>query len=116
MQEAPLSPPVEYTTGLLYGTTEFGGTTDQGTIYSLNNGLTAFVNSPLFTGKEGSTVLLLGNELGTTSKVTFNGVPADYVVHSDTHMTATVPKGATSGWIEVTTASGMGLSASGAGG
>ena len=106
MQEAPLSPPVEYTTGLLYGTTEFGGTTDQGTIYSLNNGLTAFVNSPLFTGKPGNSVLLLGNELYGATKVTFNGVSAEYVVHSNTHMSATVPIGATSGYIEVTTASG----------
>jgi uncharacterized repeat protein (TIGR03803 family) len=106
MQMSPLSPPVEYTTGLLYGVTEFGGTSNNGIVYSLSNGLTAFVNSPLFTGKEGSTVLLLGNGLGGTSKVTFNGVPAKYMVQSDTHMTATVPKGATSGWIEVTTASG----------
>jgi uncharacterized repeat protein (TIGR03803 family) len=106
MQMAPLSPPVEYTTGLLYGVTEFGGTTNQGTVYSLNNGLTAFVNSPLFTGKQGSSVLILGNHLSGTSKVTFNGAPASFVVHSDTHMTATVPSGATSGWIRVTTASG----------
>jgi uncharacterized repeat protein (TIGR03803 family) len=106
MQMSPLSPPVEYTTGLLYGVTEFGGTSNNGIVYSLSNGLTAFVNSPRFNGKEGSSVLLLGNGLGGTSKVTFNGVPAKYVVQSDTHMTATVPKGATSGWIEVTTASG----------
>src|ERR1700746_3423614 len=106
MQMAPLSPPVEYTTGLLYGVTEFGGTTNQGTVYSLNNGLTAFVNAPLFSGKQGSSVLLLGNHLTGTRKVTFKGVPASFLVHSDTHMTATVPSGATSGWIRVTTAAG----------
>jgi uncharacterized repeat protein (TIGR03803 family) len=106
MQMSPLSPPVEYTTGTLYGVTEFGGTSNEGTVYSLNNGLTAFVNSPLFSGKEGSSVLLLGNHLTEASQVTFNGVPAKFVVHSDTHMTATVPKGATSGWIRVTTGSG----------
>ena len=106
MQMSPLSPPVEYTTGLLYGVTEFGGTTNQGTVYSLNNGLTAFVNAPLFSGKQGSSVLLLGNHLTGTTRVTFNGVPASFVVHSDSHMTATVPSGATSGWIRVTTASG----------
>ena len=106
MQMAPLSPPVEYTTGLLYGVTEFGGTANAGTVYSLNNGLAAFVNSPLFSGREGSSVLILGDHLSGTSKVTFNGLPAKFVVHSDTHMTATVPSGATSGWIRVTTASG----------
>jgi uncharacterized repeat protein (TIGR03803 family) len=106
MQMAPLSPPVEYTTGLLYGVTEFGGTANEGTVYSLNNGLAAFVNSPVFSGKKGSSVLLLGNHLNATTKVTFNGVPARFVVHSDTHMTAMVPSGATSGWIEVTTSEG----------
>jgi uncharacterized repeat protein (TIGR03803 family) len=106
MQMSPLSPPVEYTTGLLYGVTEFGGTTNQGTVYSLNNGLTAFVNAPVFSGKAGSNLLIIGNHLSGASQVTFNGVPARFVVHSDTHMTATVPSGATSGWIRVTTASG----------
>jgi uncharacterized repeat protein (TIGR03803 family) len=105
-QMAPLSPPVEYTTGTLYGVTEYGGTSNDGTVYSLNNGLTAFVNSPLFTGKEGSSVLLIGNHLSGASKVTFNGMPATFKVNSNTHMTATVPHGASSGWIEVTTSEG----------
>jgi uncharacterized repeat protein (TIGR03803 family) len=106
MQMSPLSPPVEYTTGLLYGVTEFGGTANEGTVYSLSNGLTAFVNSPLFSGHEGSSVLLLGNHLTTASKVEFNGIPARFVVHSDNHMTAVVPSGASSGWITVTMESG----------
>jgi uncharacterized repeat protein (TIGR03803 family) len=106
LQMAPLSPPVEYTTGLLYGVTEFGGTTNQGTVYSLNNGLSAFVNAPVFSGKAGSNLLIVGTGLSGASQVTFNGMPAKFVVHSDTHLTATVPSGATSGWIRVTTASG----------
>lgn len=106
MQESPLSPPVQDTNGTLYGVTEFGGPNDYGTVYSLNMGLAAFVNSPLFSGKQGSSVLLLGNHLSSASKVTFNGVAASFVVHDDTHMTATVPSGATTGWIKVTTASG----------
>lgn len=106
MEESPLSPPIQDTNGTLYGVTEFGGTKDEGTVYSLNMGLSSFVNSPLFSGKEGSSVLLLGDHLTGTSSVTFNGVSAKYVVHNDTHMTATVPSGATSGWIKVTTPSG----------
>jgi uncharacterized repeat protein (TIGR03803 family) len=107
-QMSPLSPPVQDTNGTLYGVTEFGGTAgNQGTVYSLNMGLAAFVNSPLFSGKEKSNVLILGDHLTGTTRVTFNGVDASFVVHSDTHMTATVPAGATSGWIEVTTASGV---------
>jgi uncharacterized repeat protein (TIGR03803 family) len=106
LQMSPLSPPVQATSGILYGVTEFGGTLNEGTVYSLNMGLAAFVNSPLFSGKEGSSVLILGDHLNGASKVTFNGVPASFVVHSDTHMTATVPAGAKSGWIRVSTASG----------
>jgi uncharacterized repeat protein (TIGR03803 family) len=106
MQMSPLSPPVQNTNGTLYGVTEFGGTNDEGTIYSLNMGLAPFVNSPLFSGREGGSVLILGNHLNGTSKVTFNGEPASFVVHSDTHMTATIPSGAKSGYIEVTTGTG----------
>ena len=104
---SPLSPPVQNTNGTLYGVTEFGGTNDEGTIYSLNMGLASFVNSPLFSGREGGSVLILGNHLNGTSKVTFNGEPASFVVHSDTHLSAAVPYGAKSGYIEVTTASGV---------
>jgi len=107
MQMSPLSPPVQYTNGTLYGVTEFGGADDEGTVYSLNMGLPAFVNSPLFTGKQGGNVLILGQHLTETSKVTFNGVPANFSVKSDTHMSATVPAGATTGYIEVTTGSGV---------
>jgi hypothetical protein len=64
------------------------------------------VNPPLFSGKEGSKVLILGNHLSETSAVTFNGVLAKFAVESDTHLSAVVPSGATSGWIKVTTASG----------
>lgn len=106
MQESPLSPPVQDTNGTLYGTTEFGGSSNDGTVYSLNMGLAAFVNAPLFSGKQGGSVLLLGNHLTETSAVSFNGVSAKFVVHDDNHMTATVPAGATSGWIKVTTAQG----------
>lgn len=107
MQMSPLSPPVQDTNGTLYGVTEFGGTKNDGTVYSLNMGLPAFVNSPLFTGKQESNVLILGEHLTGASRVTFNGVPASFAVKSDTHMTATVPKGATTGYIEVTTESGL---------
>jgi hypothetical protein len=65
------------------------------------------VNSPLFSGQEGGSVLILGQHLTGASKVTFNGVPASFEVKSDTHLSATVPAGATAGYIEVTTGSGV---------
>lgn len=102
-QMSPLAPPVQDTNGLLYGVTEFGGTSNDGTVYGLNMGLPAFVNMPLFSGKVGNSVLILGTHLKGTTQVTFNGRPANFKVLSDTHMMATVPAGATSGPIHVST-------------
>ncbi len=105
-QMSPLAPPVQYTDGLLYGVTEFGGTTNQGTVYSLNMGLAPFVNMPLFSGKKNTSVLILGTHLKGTKSVSFNGRAAKFKVLSDTHMMATVPTTATSGPIHVSTANG----------
>ena len=102
-QASPLSPPVQGTDGVLYGVTEFGGSSDDGTVYSLNMGLAPFVNLALFSGKVGQTVTILGNNLKGTSQVTFNGVPAAFTVLSNTHLSVTIPVGATSGSIQVTT-------------
>ena len=100
-QMSPLAPPVQGTNGLLYGVTEFGGTLNEGTVYSLNMGLAPFVNTPLFSGRVGTSVLILGSHLKGTSEVTFNGVPAKFTVASDTHLVATVPAGATTGQLRV---------------
>ena len=86
--------------------TEFGGPTNNGTIYSLDMGLAPFVNTALFTGKQGSAVTLIGTHLKGTTSVTFNGVAASFKVLSDTHLTATVPPGATTGPIHVVTPGG----------
>lgn len=102
-QMSPLAPPVQLTSGILYGVTEFGGTSNDGTVYSLNVGLSPFVNLPLFMGQEGQSVLILGTHLKGTTEVTFNGTPATFKVLSDTHMTALIPAGATTGTIRVTT-------------
>ena len=102
-QTSPLSPPVQATNGTLYGVTEFGGTSNDGTVYSLTLGLSPFVNAPLFSGKEGNIVTLLGTHLTGTTKVTFNGIAANFRVLSATHMIAAVPAGATTGPIEVST-------------
>jgi uncharacterized repeat protein (TIGR03803 family) len=106
-QMAPLAPPVQGTNGLLYGVTEFGGTVNDGTVYSLNMGLTPFVNMPSFSGKSGDTVTILGNHLTGSREVSFNGTVATFTVASDTYLTATVPAGATSGSISVVTPTGV---------
>jgi len=52
---------------------------------------------------QGSTVTLTGTNLWSVYKVTFNGTAASYLAISDTQITATVPSGATSGPISITT-------------
>jgi uncharacterized repeat protein (TIGR03803 family) len=103
LQTSPLAPPVQSTNGLLYGVTEFGGNSNNGTVYSLDMGLAPFVNLASFTGKQGNTVTLLGTHLKGAITVTFNGLAANFKVLFDTYLTATVPAGAATGPIEVTT-------------
>jgi hypothetical protein len=57
-------------------------------------------------GKPRQKVQILGQGLKTASSVMFGSTSAKFKVLSDTYMTATVPDGATSGYVTVTTASG----------
>jgi len=58
-------------------------------------------------GSVGTVVTITGVSLTETSKVTFGGVKAtDFTVNSDTKVTATVPSGAKTGKIGITTAGG----------
>ena len=74
-----------------------------GTVFSLSVGLRPFVETRPASGKVGSNVLILGNNLTGTISVTFNGVPAAFTVALDTLIRATIPTGATSGYVRVTT-------------
>jgi uncharacterized repeat protein (TIGR03803 family) len=95
---------VQSTNGSFYGTTYLSGTYGSGTIFSLTTGLSAFVKPQPALGKVGSTIVILGNGLGSTTGVKFNGTPAAFTVVSPTELKASVPAGATSGTITVTTA------------
>lgn len=100
------------TNGIFYGTAELGGQTSAcrgsgcGTIFSLDLGLSPFVKPNPFFGKFGYKINILGNDLTGTTSVTFNGTPATFTVVSDSYLEATVPSGATSGLIQVTTPTG----------
>jgi uncharacterized protein (TIGR03437 family) len=48
-------------------------------------------------------VIILGNGLTGTSGVSFDGTAAAFTVISDTEITATVPVGASTGTVKVTT-------------
>ncbi|HKT89170.1 MAG TPA: choice-of-anchor tandem repeat GloVer-containing protein [Candidatus Sulfotelmatobacter sp.] len=62
-------------------------------------------------GAVGTTVTITGVSLTKTTKVTFGGVAAKtYTVNSDTQVTATVPTGAKTGKIQITTTGGTATS------
>jgi hypothetical protein len=62
-------------------------------------------------GPAGTSVSISGTGFGTTTTVRFNGVAAGFVLNSSTMLTATVPPGASTGPITVTTAGGTAASA-----
>ncbi len=103
---------VQATNGTFYGTTQFGGNytcspySSCGTIYSLAVGLGPFVETLPTSGRVGETIKILGNHLADATGVSFNGVAATFKVFSHTLLSATVPTGATTGFVAVTTPSG----------
>jgi hypothetical protein len=54
----------------------------------------------------GSRVIVLGNNLKGATAVNFNGIPASFRVVSETEIETTVPVGATTGFVSVTTPGG----------
>jgi hypothetical protein len=83
-----------------------GGTSGIGTAFSLNTGLGPFVSFVRSYGKVGQTGGILGQGFTGTTGVSLNGIPASFTVISDTYITATVPAGATTGYVTVATPSG----------
>ena len=101
----------QHTNGTLYGDTYGGGTGKLcfcGVLYSLGMKLGPFVSfvGPLFEGKVGKTIEILGQGFTGASKVSFHGVAATFTVVSDTYLTAVVPSAATTGSVTVTTPGG----------
>jgi uncharacterized repeat protein (TIGR03803 family) len=94
---------IQATDGNFYGVTGRGGPSGYGTAFQLSTGLAPFIQSVTSSGAAGSSVIILGNNLTGTTSVTFNGTAAAFTVVSSTEITATIPKGATTGVIEVIT-------------
>ena len=101
---------MQATDGNFYGVTYSGGDLacldGCGTAFRLATGLQPFVLVNPSASPEGTTVAILGNHLNGSSVVRFNGAAATFRVVSETEITATVPVGATSGMVTVTTPSG----------
>lgn len=97
---------LQLTNGTFYGACEQGGTSNAGTLWSISNGLNAFILLSSTSGNVGSTVGIQGQGFSSSSVVKFDGVQATKVtLTGTTYLTATVPTGATDGYVTVTTGS-----------
>jgi uncharacterized repeat protein (TIGR03803 family) len=102
---------LQHTNGILYGDTYVGGTgsvkpcaaSQCGVFYSLKIGLGPFVSLVSTSGRVGKTIEILGQGFRGTTGVSFNGTAATFRVISGTYLTATIPSGATTGFVTVTT-------------
>lgn len=97
---------LQSTTGTLYGTAGEGGEYGYGGIYSLDVGLGPFVSFVRGVGRIGQSGGILGQGFIGTTSVTLNGVSASFRIVSDTYLVATIPPGATTGYVTVTTPTG----------
>jgi hypothetical protein len=106
---------VQDTNGDFYGSTERGGngtgvgpycSNGCGTIYSFSIGLKPFVKTQLASGRVGASVTILGTNLTGATGVSFNGTEASITANSASEIKTTVPTGATTGFVTVTTPSG----------
>jgi uncharacterized repeat protein (TIGR03803 family) len=106
--------PLQHTNGILYGDTYEGGSGSLGcaagtcgVFYSWNGSLPAFAGLVSTSGKVGAKIGILGQNFSSSSVVTFGKAQATTVTLSGTtFITATVPSGATTASVTVTTTSG----------
>jgi hypothetical protein len=97
---------VQATNGNFYGTTPIGGVDQDGTLFGVYVKLPPFVRTRPTSGKVATQVIILGTDLGGATGVSFHGTPATFKVVSNSEIKTTVPKGATTGAVEVTTPEG----------
>ncbi len=105
----PSTPLIQNTNGTFYGATSGGGSATVcdggcGVVYSVNTGAKAFITLGSTSGDVGAKVGIIGQGFGASSVVKFNGVAATAVTRTGTtYLTATVPAGASNGFVTVTT-------------
>jgi uncharacterized repeat protein (TIGR03803 family) len=109
--EYPEGALVQGTDGNLYGTTTTGGSNfcgaiGCGTVFKITTGLSPFVETIPTSGGAARRVVIYGNNLKGATSVTFNGTTATFKVVSPTEITTTVPPRATTGAVQVVTATG----------
>jgi len=94
---------LQSTSGEFYGTTSQGGGDGVGTIFSLAVGLRPFVKTVPTAGQVGSAIVILGTNLTDATGVSFKGKAAAFTVVSSSEIATTVPTGAKTGSVTVTT-------------
>jgi uncharacterized repeat protein (TIGR03803 family) len=103
---SPTTPLVQHTNGKFYGNTS-GSSLGGSVFYSIDVGLPPFVRQEIWSADVGAKTGILGHGFTGASEVTFSGgVAATFDIVSGTYLTATVPAGALSGPVTVTTPSG----------
>jgi uncharacterized repeat protein (TIGR03803 family) len=101
------APLIQATDGNFYGTTQESGASGHGSVFRLSVGLGPFVETRPTAGAAGATVEILGTDMTGATSVSFNGTAAAFTVNaSGTLISTTVPAGAASGKVLVTTPSG----------
>src|SRR5207244_3853759 len=113
------SPLIDKGTTLAQVTNDYDGVSrPQGAGYDFGAFEAIIVNPPTITGftpasgPVGFSVTISGNNFTDATAVRFNGVGATFMVNSATAIQATVPAGATTGPISVTTPAGIAISGS----
>jgi hypothetical protein len=102
---------MQATNGTFYGLTvkggaDFGGCIvggGCGDVFSLSVALGPFVETNPTSGKVGRAVTILGSNLTGATNVRFDGSAAKFTIVSGTEIKTTVPTGASTGFVEVTT-------------
>jgi uncharacterized repeat protein (TIGR03803 family) len=97
---------IEATNGTLYGTATVGGSSGDGTVFSLSTGLGSFVSLLPNSGRVGAKVAILGTNLTGATSVTFGGTSAAFTVVSGSQITTAVPVSAITGKVVVTNPKG----------
>ena len=98
--------PADATTGLIRVTTPAGFDESSG-VFTVTGGAPVIDNFSPRSGPVGTSVTIDGNHFTGATSVTFNGRGAQFSVVNDDRITATVPSGATTGLIRVTTPAGF---------
>jgi uncharacterized repeat protein (TIGR03803 family) len=91
----------QHTSGGLFDTTGGVSSGGLGTVFSLDQGLPAFVIAVPRFGKVGATVAILGTNIGGATEVTFGGVKAKITSNTATAIITKVPSSAKSGKVKV---------------